>query len=187
MKKTNLRNFVTGLVVGALGFALALTIPNTFTSGSPISSSAVNANFAAVKTAVDALEATITGKQARVTGTCSSNQAVQSVAADGTVTCGGSPRAWAVVYADGTVGSSSPGVTWTVTKVATGHYCIKTTPNIIATYAPVIATLHGYQGGQINVNTEYGDTCNPISNGNAVYTWNLSGVATDQYFVVTVL
>lgn len=185
MREKNIKYFFLGAVIVATGlWGLAVTIPNSFSAGDVLSAAKLNANFAAVKAAVDALE---TGKQSRVTGTCSGSQAVQSVAADGTVTCGGSPRAWAVVYPDGTVGSSSPGITWTVTKVATGHYCIKTTPNIIGTYAPVIATLHGYTAGQINVNTEYGDTCNPISNGNAVYTWNGSGTAEDRYFVVMVL
>ncbi len=184
MNSTMLRRFTLGFGVGLVGFAVAMTVPNSFTSGTPISSSAVNANFTAVKTAVDALEQ---GKQPRVTGTCSGNQAIQSIAPDGTVTCGGSPRAWAFIQPDGTVMYSSPGVTWTVTHIATGHYCIATSPNLMGNYDPIVATLHGYQAGLINVNTEFGDLCNTVSNGHAVYTWDTSGTASDRYFVLSVL
>ena len=40
----------------------AVTIPNTFTSGTPIVAAEMNANFSALKTFVDGLEATINGK-----------------------------------------------------------------------------------------------------------------------------
>lgn len=175
-----LRRFAVGFGVGMVGFAAAMTLPNTFTSGTPISSSAVNANFTALQTAVDA-------RQALVTGTCSANQAIQSINPDGSVSCGGSPRAWAFVAGDGTVMYSSPGVTWTVTHLATGHYCIATTPGLLGNYDPVQATLHGYLPGLINVNTEYGDGCNPVSNGHAVYTWDSAGTAADRYFVLSIL
>jgi hypothetical protein len=56
MIRNNIRNLVIGFAVGSLGLALAVGIPNPFTNGTVISSSAVNANFTAVKTAVDALE-----------------------------------------------------------------------------------------------------------------------------------
>jgi hypothetical protein len=180
MNTQTLRRLAGGFGLGIVGFAAAMSLPNTFTSGAPISSGAVNDNFAAVGTAVDA-------KQARVSGTCAGTQAIQAVAPDGTVTCGGSPRAWALVYPDGTVGSSSPGVTWTVTHLGTGHYCIATTPNLLGNYDPLVATLHGYLPGLVNVNTEYGDGCNPVSNGHAVYTWDASGVAADRYFVLSLM
>ena len=48
---------VTGFAFTVLGVALAVTIPNAFTSGQVVSSAQVNANFTALKTAVDALEA----------------------------------------------------------------------------------------------------------------------------------
>ena len=66
-----------------------MTLPNTFISGTAISSSAVNANFAAIKDAIDALEARMSGAQVRVSGTCSGAQAIQSIGANGTVACGG--------------------------------------------------------------------------------------------------
>lgn len=87
--KRNKKRFGLGVALAAGGLATAMAIPNTFTAGTAISSSAVNANFAAIKTAVDALEAKIAGTQSRVTGTCSGTQGVQSVNADGTVSCGG--------------------------------------------------------------------------------------------------
>lgn len=99
-----LRRLALGFGLGIVGFAAAMTIPNTFTSGTPISSSAMNANFTAVQTAVDSM-------QGQVTGTCSGTQSIQSINPDGSVNCGGSPRAWAFVESNGTVMYSSPGVT----------------------------------------------------------------------------
>jgi hypothetical protein len=55
--KNNIRSLIFGFIFTAIGVALAVTIPNNFSSGEVISSSKVNANFAALKTAVDALEA----------------------------------------------------------------------------------------------------------------------------------
>jgi hypothetical protein len=56
MIRNNIRNLVIGFAVGSLGLALAVAIPNTFTNGTVISSSAVNANFAALTTATTVLE-----------------------------------------------------------------------------------------------------------------------------------
>lgn len=59
-KRHNTKSFVLGASVALLGlgvYGVAVTIPNTFTSGSTISSAQMNANFAALKAAVDALEA----------------------------------------------------------------------------------------------------------------------------------
>lgn len=58
MNGKNLKYFVMGATIVAAGLgALAVDIPNSFASGTVISSSALNANFAALKAAVDALEA----------------------------------------------------------------------------------------------------------------------------------
>ena len=78
-----------GFAIVAGGLGTAMTLPNTFISGTAISSSAVNANFAAIKDAIDALEARMSGAQVRVSGTCSGAQAIQSIGANGTVACGG--------------------------------------------------------------------------------------------------
>ena len=69
MKSNNLRAMVTGFAFTVLGVALAVTIPNAFTSGQVVSSAQVNANFTALKTAVDALESkkSITGFRYEVT------------------------------------------------------------------------------------------------------------------------
>jgi hypothetical protein len=88
MNKLNLKSFTLGVsvAISALGiYALAMSIPNTFSAGASISSGQVNANFAAVKTAVDALEAKFTAPA---------------------VTAASLQNSWA---ADGTFGSNSPG------------------------------------------------------------------------------
>jgi hypothetical protein len=185
LNSKNLRRFVSGFALGVAGFAVAMSLPNLFASGTAISSSAVNANFAAVKAAVDSLEATVAGKQAVVSGTCMGTQAIQTIAANGTVTCGGAPRAWVTVNSDGSVYQQSAGVTWTITKNAIGHYCIQPTPAIIGTYAPLVATLsNSGTPGMITINTGWGDTCNAISNGHSVSTWDKSGVAADSGFTL---
>jgi hypothetical protein len=188
MRGKSLKYFFLGAAIVAVGvWGLAVTIPNSFSAGDVISAAKINANFAAIKAAVDALESAITGKQNRVTGTCVGGQALTAVAADGTVTCGGSPSAWALIQPNGTVFSHSNGVTWTITKVGTGEYCMQTSPNLFGNFAPVLATIHGPDKtfGQISVNTEYGSDCNPYG-GHGVFTANSSGTPTDQWFLVTI-
>jgi hypothetical protein len=54
--KNNIKAFVIGgFVASSLG-ALAVNIPNSFSAGTPIKASDVNANFGSLKTAVDSLE-----------------------------------------------------------------------------------------------------------------------------------
>jgi hypothetical protein len=62
--KNNLKSFALGasLTLGLLGvYALAVSIPHMFSSGDVISAAKMNANFAAVKTAVDTLETGVPG------------------------------------------------------------------------------------------------------------------------------
>lgn len=57
MNGKNLKYFVLGAALVAVGFgAIAVNIPNTFSSGQVISAAALNANFVALKAAVDSLE-----------------------------------------------------------------------------------------------------------------------------------
>jgi hypothetical protein len=153
MNSKHLKRIAIGFALGLSGFALAVTVPNYFVAGQAISSMSVNDNFAALKAAVDALEAR--------------------------------KQAWVTVASDGSIYSHSTGVTWTVTKVATGHYCVSTSPSIISTVSPVVATLNNSgQPGMITFNNGWTDTCAPPAY--AVYAWNGSGVATDSYFTLMV-
>ena len=61
MNKQILKSVVFSFaVVGAVAFASNVTLPNAFTAGTPARAAEVNANFAAVKTAVDDNHARIT-------------------------------------------------------------------------------------------------------------------------------
>jgi hypothetical protein len=84
--RIELRNFVLGglLGIGSLYTLAAVSVPNTFTTGTSIKAAEMNNNFAALTTGINALE---TSKQTRVTGTCTANQAIKEIKADGTVTC----------------------------------------------------------------------------------------------------
>ncbi|MCX7782193.1 MAG: hypothetical protein N2318_00940 [Meiothermus sp.] len=188
MKGSNLKFFFLGVGLVATGlWAMAVTIPNTFTTGEVLSAAKLNANFTALKTAVDALEAAIPGKQNRVTGNCTAGDTIRSINADGSVTCGTSTRASAWISAAGAVVTSSPGVTWTITKVGTGLYCIQTSPNVLSNYSPIVATINGPDNtrGQISVNTGWGSSCNPYG-GYSVSTSDAAGAAADRAFSIVV-
>jgi NADH:ubiquinone oxidoreductase subunit K len=67
MNTKTLKNLVLGFALGSFGlFALAATIPNTFTNGTVISSNAVNQNFITLNNAVTTLEGKVTALQATV-------------------------------------------------------------------------------------------------------------------------
>jgi hypothetical protein len=176
-----LKYFALGLTLAVIGlWGLAVTIPHNFSAGEVISAAKLNANFAAIKAAIDA-------KQNRVTGNCAVGQTIRSINADGSVTCGTSTRAWAWISAAGSVATSSPGVTWTITKVGTGLYCIQTSPNVLSNYHPIVATINAPDNspGQINVNTGWGSACNPYG-GYSVSTTNAAGAAADRAFSIVV-
>ncbi|RIH88437.1 tail fiber domain-containing protein [Calidithermus roseus] len=85
MNGNNLKYFFVGAFVVASGlWVLAVTIPNAFAPGTPIKSAEVNANFSALKSAVDPLQA-FTAKLS--TTPCASGQAMGGVGADGTPNC----------------------------------------------------------------------------------------------------
>jgi len=57
-----------------------LTIPNTFTAGTPAIAAEVNANFSDT-------EAAVNSKQDRVTGACNPEESIRAINADGSVVC----------------------------------------------------------------------------------------------------
>ncbi len=108
MKKgiQKVKYLVLGALLASIGlWALAVTLPHTFASGDEIKSAEMNANFTALKNAVDALEAKM----------------------DGLATKQGYVRAHVFVLADGTVKTAytTDGATVTVTKGGTGYYTIE--------------------------------------------------------------
>ena len=90
----NRKTFILSAVVSSITLSASAApadIPNTFVSGGKAVASEVNANFDAVKDAVDDNDARITSveqmKQNRVTGTCSVGQTISAINEDGTVSC----------------------------------------------------------------------------------------------------
>ena len=103
------------LTVGSMAMAGSVTIPHSFSADTTAKAAEVNDNFSAVKSAVNDNAGKITSnknniqgnandiaananeiatnqtdiaeKQKRVNGTCPAGQSIQSIAADGTVTC----------------------------------------------------------------------------------------------------
>jgi len=97
-----MRNLIKSLVYVSITVAFttsaawagSVTIPNNFKAGTPAKAAEVNANFSAVKTAVDdnntrinTNATNITGKQNRVTGTCPAGESIRTINANGTVVC----------------------------------------------------------------------------------------------------
>ena len=80
-KKTRVLWGLLVVLTPAVIYAANLSIPNSFNPGESISSAQMNANFAAVQTAVNS-------KQDSTVVTCGVNSAVTSIASNGTTTCG---------------------------------------------------------------------------------------------------
>ncbi len=116
-KKTKL---LSAMAIGAaalaagVGLAGTLSVPNSFSPGTAISSAQVNANFSAVQTAVN-------GKQDAMASGCSAGSALQSIAQDGTATCAAipPPAAFGLTLAGS---SSNPGLSVTNDGLGTAIY-----------------------------------------------------------------
>ena len=188
MKGSNIKFFFLGVALVATGlWAMAVTIPNTFTSGEALSAAKLNANFAALKTAVDALEAAVPGKQNRVSGTCAAGQYIRSVNEDGTVVCG-NPGAFGQVRADGSLRGGALNVA-AVTK-GTGEYCITFTvqPSQGQLEAAQV-TLAGDVGSSVlfpRVNNGQGGFTLSCPSGLEVVLTNAAGTKTDGRFSFSV-
>jgi hypothetical protein len=91
MKANPVATALLATLLSATGAASQVTDLTTFTSGTPARASEVNANFDALKTAVNDTDARVTAvensKQNRITGSCPAGMAVAAIDADGSVTC----------------------------------------------------------------------------------------------------
>ena len=175
--KTNLRSFVLGvsLALGLLGvYALAANIPNIFASGDVISAAKMNENFAAMRTAVDALEAKV--------ATLETKTASLESFRTGLASAKGSMRAFAVVNGISTVNLirnqfTSDGATITYSRTGVGRYRL-TIPgeDIFIQSDPVVLTavsdaVCGY---------------NSVSGDLLVECRNLAGADVDTVFIAVV-
>ena len=118
MTKQELRNLVIGMVLGSMGLSAlaAVSIPHSFSPNTTIKSSEVNANFAALGTAID-------GKQDRVTGQCATGSAVRTINADGSVICE-STGGFALPFT-GSIGAGSPAAIALNVSSSTGKTAVK--------------------------------------------------------------
>lgn len=165
MKASNLKFFLLGAFLVASGlWAMAVTIPNNFSAGEVVSAAKLNANFAALKTAVDALEA----KPAPPTvaaAPADDRFAVMYVNGSGTQTL--------AVRGDGSIRDQSD-LALTVTKLSTGVYCIKA-PGAREGAVGSLQNQGGGGIGTIRVSMGIGGPCNAVSGSNiAVETFSLS-------------
>jgi hypothetical protein len=185
----NLKYFAMGAAIVAAGLgAMAITIPNSFSAGQVISAATLNANFTAIKTAVDALEAAITGKQNRVTGNCAVGQYIRSINEDGTVDCG-NPGAFGQIRGDGSLRGGALNVA-AVTK-GTGEYCITFTvqPSLAQLEAAQVTLAGDVSSGvlfpRVN-NGQGGFTLSCPSGGLQVVLTTAAGTKTDGRFSFSV-
>ena len=77
----------TILLLSTVATASEVTGLNTFVAGEPAVAADVNANFTAVKAAVDDNNASMVDKQDLVTGSCAAGSSIRVINSDGSVTC----------------------------------------------------------------------------------------------------
>jgi competence protein ComGC len=89
MKLREIKGFMVGalVVASSLSVLAVVQIPNVFKPGDLITAEGMNQNFSSLKAGTDALEASVTAKQNRVSGTCAVGSSIRVVNADGTVEC----------------------------------------------------------------------------------------------------
>ncbi len=75
------------MAAGSIVMAGSVTIPHTFSPNTTAKASEVNANFSAVKTAVDGNAADIATKQKKITGECAVGSSIRKINPNGTVEC----------------------------------------------------------------------------------------------------
>jgi hypothetical protein len=175
--KTNLKSFALGasLTLGLLGvYALAVSIPNFFTAGDVISAAKMNANFEAMKTAIDALEAKV--------ATLETKTASLESFRTGLASAKGSIRAFAVVNGVASPSTivnqfTSDGATITLSRTAVGRYRL-TIPgeSIFIQSDPVVLT--GVGDAVCGYSSVFGDLL--------VECRNLAGTDVDTVFIAVV-
>jgi hypothetical protein len=153
MKGSNLKFFFLGAALVATGlWAMAVTIPNNFSAGEVLSAARINANFAALNTAVDALEARPTPPTVTV-APADDRFAVMYV------NSGGIRRL--LIRGDGSIREQSdPAVT--LTKLSTGVYCI----NAPGALEGAVGSLQNQGGGgigTIRVSQGIAGPCNAVT------------------------
>lgn len=125
--KTNLKLIVSyGLFIGlgTQAWAGEVTIPNSFTPGTPAVAAQVNANFNAVATEVNDNDARITSntnnKQNRVNGSCPTGSSIRAIDVNGGVTCetddvgGGTSGVTSITTYDGLSGGGTGAVSLSI-------------------------------------------------------------------------
>jgi hypothetical protein len=156
-----------GIVALLAGPASAgqVSLPNVFQANTPAVAGEVNANFNAVKSAVDDNDSRITSKQNRVTGTCPAGESIRVINEDGTVECeedtvgSGSGAldiiAYASISSDGTILNGSSNVSSCLWNASLSRYEITITgenyfyssyATMVTPFEPVIAEVGSVSG-----------------------------------------
>ncbi len=169
LKKT--KYILLGVFLTVLGlWGMAVTIPNSFSSGDVVSAAKMNQNFQALKTSVDALEAKVAALETKVADLEGAQSALP--------TQQGMPRAYAVVSAAGSLQQqySLTGGSITATHDATGRYTVDFGDESIIYYDDPVAVT----------TITSGNFCNADSSGGKllVKCYDNTGAAADSIFQV---
>ena len=157
--------FVILASASGLAWASGVTIPNTFTSGTPAKAAEVNANFSAVKTAVD-------DNDARITGVINNTQAGTLKSAVDTNTAN-------ITALTATVGNSTSGVVADINNLKgnlTGGTCVtNNTSDKMVRVGPIcvdqyLARLSGALGNCNLDGTNGAGTCDIVAESTATGT-----------------